>query len=76
MNAERTEGECVADPAESDAWFCVGVLVGVGALRDEGLFTGVDNCEGTASCGDAATVGVEGVATTPGDKTTDTGVTA
>ena len=76
MNAERIEGECVADPAESDACVCVGVLVGVGALRDEGLFTGVDNCEGTVSCGDGATIGVEGVARAPGDKTTDTGVTA
>lgn len=76
MNAESTEGECVADLADSDACFCAGVLLGVGALRDEGLFKGVDNCEGKVSCGDAATVGGEWVATAPGDKTADTGVTA
>ena len=76
MNAERTEGDCVADLADSDAGACAGVLLGVGALfvvRDEGLFTGVDNCEGEVSCGDSATVGDEVVATAPGDNTTDTG---
>ena len=72
MNAERTEGDCVADRADSGACVCAGVPLGVGALfvvREVGLFTGVD---GNVSCGDAATGGEE-VATAPGDKETDTG---
>lgn len=73
MNAERTEGDCVVDRADSDACVCADVPLGVGALfvvREVGLFTGVD---GKVSCGDAATVGGEEVATAPGDKETDTG---
>jgi len=79
VNAERTEGESGADLADSDACFCAGVPLGVGTLfvvRDEALFTGVDDCEGNASCGDAATVGGEEVAIAPGDKAADTGAAA
>jgi hypothetical protein len=79
VNAERTEGESGADLAESDACVCAGVPLGVGALfvvRDERLFTGVDDCDGKVSCGDAATVGDEEVATAPGDKSMDAGAAA
>jgi len=74
VNAERTEGESVTDLVDSDA--CAGVPLGVDALfavRDEGLFTGVDDGEAKVSCEDAATVGDEKAATAPGDKATDTG---
>jgi len=67
---------CLAD---SDACACAGVPLGVDALfvvRNEGLFIGVDDGEGNASCGDAATVGDEEAAKVPGDQATDAGCTA
>jgi hypothetical protein len=79
VNAERTDEESVTDLADSDACTCAGVPLGVDALfivRDEGLFIGVDDGEGKASCGDAATVGDEEVTTAPGDQVTDTGCAA
>jgi hypothetical protein len=70
VNAERTDGESVADLAESDACVCASVPLGVDidalfVVREVGLFTGVD---GKVSCGDATTVGGEEVATAPGEK--------
>ena len=79
VNAERTDEESVTDLADSDACACAGVPPGVDALlvmRDEGLFKGVDNGEGKASCGDAGTVGDEEVAAALGDQETDTGCAA
>jgi hypothetical protein len=76
VNAERTDEESVTDLADSDACACAGVPLSVDTLfvvRDEGLFIGVDDGEGEASCGNAATVGDEGAATAPGDQATDTG---
>ena len=78
VNAERTDEESVTDLAVSDACACAGVPPGVDALlimRDEGLCIGVDDGEGRASCGDAATVGDE-AATAPGDQEVDTGCAA
>jgi hypothetical protein len=74
VNAERTEEESVTDLADSDACARAGAPLGVDTLfvvRDEGLFIGVENGEGKASCGDAATVGDEEGATAPGDQVTD-----
>ena len=79
MNAERTDEESVTDLTDSDVCTCAGVPPGVDALlvmHDEGLFIGVDDGEERASCGDAATVGDEGVATAPRDQLTDTGCAA
>jgi hypothetical protein len=79
VNAERTDEESVTDLADSDACACAGVPPGVDALivvRDKGLFIGVDDGEGRASCGDAARVGDEEVAKAPGDQATDTGCAA
>ena len=79
VNAERTDEESVTDLADSDACDCTGVPPGVDAcfvVRDGGLFMGVDDGEGKASCGDVVTVGDEEGATTPGDQVTDTGSAA
>lgn len=77
VNAERTDEESVTDLADSDACACASIPLGVDTPfvpRDEGLFIGVDDGEGKASCGDAATVGDdEETATAPGDQVTDTG---
>jgi hypothetical protein len=79
VNAERTDEESVTDLADSDACARAGVPPGVDAffiVRDEGLLIGVDDCEGKASWGDAATVGGEEAATAPGDQVTDAGSAA
>jgi hypothetical protein len=79
VNAERTDEESVTDLADSDACACAGVPPGIDALivvRDEGLFIGVDDGEGKASWGDAATVGGEEAATASGDQVTEPGCAA
>jgi hypothetical protein len=79
VNAERTDEESVTDLADSDACACASVPPGVDArfvLRGEGLFIGVDNGEGNASCGDTVTVGGEEAATAPGDQAMGTGCAA
>ena len=80
VNAERTDEESVTDLADSDACACTETLpLSVDMLfvmRDEGLFIGVEDGEGKASCGDAARVGDEEGATAPGDQAMDAGCAA
>lgn len=79
VNAESTDEESVTDLVDSDACACAGVPLGVDVLfvvRDEGLFIGVDDGEGKASCGNAARVGDEEAATAPGDQAVDEGCAA